>query len=51
MIPPEIADLRDVLLAIPVTNSETQATKWAWMVADAMKAKGWAIDHDPMGDA
>lgn len=46
MIPIEVADLRDILLAMPVTHSETQATRWAGEIINKMKAEGWSFQRE-----
>ncbi len=45
MIPPEVATLRDILLkAVNVTNSETQATRWAREIIEHMYQAGYMIE-------
>lgn len=42
MLPPDVAELRTVLLGM-VTNSEEQATRWAqWIIKD-MALRGWEM--------
>lgn len=49
MLEPEIATLRDILLnGVNVTNSETQATRWAREIIEQMYQAGYfveKIDH------
>jgi hypothetical protein len=42
MLPPEIADLKSVLLGM-VTNSESQAIRWAHQITKQMAEKGWSF--------
>lgn len=50
MIPPEVAALRDILLRDPnVTNSETQATRWAQRIIDRLYAAGYFVESIDAG--
>jgi threonine aldolase len=44
MIPPEVADLRDILLNdLQWTNNENHATRWARQIIEKLKALGYDI--------
>ena len=45
MLEPEIADLSEILTGL-VTNSESQAVKWAQIIIKKMQEKGWNIVTD-----
>lgn len=46
MIPPEVAALREILLKDPnVTNSQVQATQWAFRIIDKMREAGYMIEN------
>lgn len=42
MIPSEVSALRDALLGI-TTNSESQATRWAFEIIDKLKAANYQL--------
>lgn len=46
MIPSEVAALRDILLKEPnMTNSESQATRWAFQIVEKMYQAGYMIER------
>jgi DNA-directed RNA polymerase specialized sigma54-like protein len=50
MIPPEVATLRDILLkGVNVTNSERQATGWAFEIIKKMQEAGYMIERIDAG--
>lgn len=44
MLEPEVATLRDILLAMPVTNSVSQATRWAREIIGLMRRNGCDVE-------
>ena len=45
MIPPEVAYLKDALIAIGATNSDEQAIKWANQIIESLDKHDYIVTH------